>query len=81
MIIIKMKAGSIMKGFHGLSVLGMLGLSIGLPLIGAIYIGRFLDERYGTHPLILSACIILAIISGYRSAYQLLIVRKNKRGK
>lgn len=70
-----------MKGFYGLSILGILGLSVGLPLIGAIYIGRFLDERYGTHPLILVICIILAIISGYRSAYQLLIVRKNKGRK
>ena len=62
-----------MRVFHGLAVLGILGFSIGLPLIGAIYIGSFLDDKYGTHPLILIISIILAIVSGYSSIYRLLV--------
>ncbi|WP_241754988.1 AtpZ/AtpI family protein [Koleobacter methoxysyntrophicus] len=68
-----------MKGLYGLSLVGFLGFSIALPLIGGIYLGRVLDERLGTQPLLLILGILLGIGTGFRSAY--IVLSRGPKGK
>ena len=46
----------------GLRLFGLMTAWIVAPIIGAIYLGHYLDERYGTEPWLFLSCVGVAFI-------------------
>lgn len=46
----------------GLRLFGLMTAWIVVPIIGAIYLGHFLDERYDSKPWLFLSCVFVAFL-------------------
>lgn len=63
-------AGGIMskgnyKIYANLALISQVGIMTALPIVGGVYIGRYLDERFGTNGVMLLICIIFGVVSSF----------------
>ncbi len=58
--------------FRALALLGVLGLSMALPVLFFLFLGLWLDARYGGQGLFVAGAIVLGVIAGFFGAYQCL---------
>jgi ATP synthase protein I len=49
-----------------------MGLELGLSVILGLFIGQWLDERYGTAPWLLLLFLLFGMVAGFRSVFRLL---------
>lgn len=58
------------KAVKNLAYLTQVGFLMLTPIIGGVYIGNFLDDRFGTSPWILLSCIVLGVGTAFMSLYK-----------
>ncbi len=61
-----------------LALLSQVGLVIVLPIVGGIFLGRFLDGLLGTRALFLAVFLLLGLIGGGGAAIGLLLREVNR---
>jgi F0F1-type ATP synthase assembly protein I len=52
-----------------LALLTQLGLSMFLPIAGCFFIGRYLDQRFGTAPWLLLVMTVLGVMAAFRNLF------------
>jgi len=57
------------KIYANLALISQIGIMTALPIVGGVYIGRYLDERFGTNGVMLLVFIIFGVVSSF---YQLM---------
>ena len=66
------------KIYDNLALLSQIGIMIAVPIVGGVYIGKFLDDKFGTNGILLIICIIIGTITGF---YELMRVTLKKSQK
>ncbi|HZK25033.1 MAG TPA: AtpZ/AtpI family protein [Oscillospiraceae bacterium] len=61
------------EDFTALRVVIELALSISCSLLGGVYLGRFLGQRFGHPSLYLLAGILLGLLAGFGQAKRILL--------
>ncbi len=54
-----------------LALLSQVGISMLAPIIGGVYLGRWLDSRLNSQPIFLFAFIIIGIVVAFISLFKL----------
>jgi len=49
-----------------------MGLELGLSVLVGLFIGQWLDKRFGTAPWLLLLFLIFGMVAGFRSIFRLL---------
>lgn len=62
-----------------LSLINQVGLMILIPILGCMFIGRFLDEKFNTSPILLFIFIILGIGGAFTGVYRTLKVYTKRK--
>jgi len=62
-----------------LALLSQVGISIVVPIVICVWFGNKLDEWLGTKVIFLIFFTILGVISGFKSAYRLLMATEKDR--
>ena len=60
-----------------LALITQLGLSIALPILFGVWLGNKVDTLLDTSPLFLLILIFIGIITGFSSAYRLIMTRQD----
>lgn len=60
-----------------LALITQLGLSIALPILLGVWLGNKVDALLDTSPLFLLILIFIGIITGFSSAYRLIMTRQD----
>ncbi len=55
-----------------------LGISVSLPIIAGVYIGAYLDNKFGTAPIFLIVCLIMFSIGGFANVFKMVGFKKKK---
>ncbi len=66
--------------FQALALLSQVGIAIIIPIIAGVWIGNKLDGLLGTDLIFLVIFTITGILTGFRSAYKLLMFQQDKKG-
>lgn len=53
------------KIYENLALVSQIGIMTALPIIGGVYLGRFLDEKLNTNGIMLLICIIFGVLSSF----------------
>ena len=69
------------KILQNLSLLSYIGIMIAVPIIGAVYIGNYLNNRFRTGNALLIVCILIGVGVGFLNVYKILIRDIDKRSK
>ena len=62
-----------------LSLVSQVGIMILIPILGCTFIGKYLDERFGTTPFLLLIFLLLGIGGAFSSVYKTLIVYAKRK--
>ncbi|TDX59165.1 AtpZ/AtpI family protein [Orenia marismortui] len=62
-----------------LSLLSQIGISIIVPIIFGVWFGNKLDQWLGTNIIFLAIFTILGVLTGFRSAYRLVLAGQEDR--
>lgn len=54
-----------------LALITQLGISMFIPIAGMFFLGRYLDSRLGTEPLLLFVLTILGVLAAFRNLFVL----------
>jgi ATP synthase protein I len=54
----------------GMGYVGKIALGLVLPIFVGLFLGNYLDGKFGTSPLFVLALILLGIISGFAWLYK-----------
>jgi len=67
--------------YENLALLSQVGIMMVVPIIGGLFVGKWLDEKFGTTPIIMLVCILLGAISAFMNLYKFTMAagRKDKR--
>lgn len=68
--------------YKGLALITHIGLQMVIPIIGAVFLGHYIDERMQTGNIFLIIFILLGVIIGFLNVYKLVmqdIKRSNKK--
>lgn len=57
--------------FENLALVSQIGISMIVPIMLGLYIGKWLDDRLGTRPIFLFAFIIIGVISGFTNLFHM----------
>ena len=67
--------------YYSISLVGQVGWSVALPLVGFILVGVFLDKQFGTKPTFIFAGLVLGMLTSFYSLYKFLKPFVTKRPK
>ena len=67
--------------YENLALLSQVGIMMVVPIIGGLFIGKWLDGWLGTSPLFLLICVLTGAASSFVSLYKFTMAagRKDKR--
>ena len=68
----KKQTKSIMEN---LALLSQVGIMMIIPIFAGVWIGQFLDQKFGGNSLFLIAGIVLGVGASFRNLYQLAILK------
>ena len=68
------------KILQNLSLLSYIGIMMLVPIIGAVYLGNFLDKKLETGHIFLMIFIPIGVVSGFLNIYKI-IMKDIKRKK
>lgn len=57
-----------------LSLVSQVGLMMVIPILGCTFIGKYLDDKFGTSPFLLLIFLLLGIGGAFNGVYKTLIV-------
>jgi ATP synthase protein I len=49
-----------------------VGLELGIAVLVGLFVGQWLDRRFGTEPWLLLLCLGFGMVAGFRSVFRLL---------
>ncbi|AOY75576.1 AtpZ/AtpI family protein [Clostridium formicaceticum] len=66
---------------ENLALISQIGISMIIPIIGGLYIGRWLDTKVGTQPIFLFVFIVMGVGAAFVNLFKITTkdVQKNKR--
>ncbi|MGB3368956.1 MAG: AtpZ/AtpI family protein [Acidaminobacteraceae bacterium] len=66
------------KIYANLALISQIGIMTALPIVGGVYIGKYLDEKFGSNGLILLVFIVFGVVSSF---YQMIrfTIKKSQR--
>lgn len=56
---------------ENLALISYIGISMIVPIIGGVYVGRWLDIRFNTQPIFLFVFIIIGVGTAFCSLFKL----------
>ncbi len=62
-----------------LALITQLGLSIALPILFGVWLGNKVDTLLDTSPLFLLILMFVGLITGFSSAYRLIMTRQDRK--
>jgi ATP synthase protein I len=70
------------KSFPALKLIGV-GFYIGACIVGGVFLGLWLDNIFGTRPIILLAGLIIGLVVAFAGVYQMLLplIDDSKEGR
>ncbi len=68
-----------MKILQNLALVSQIGLSMAIPILGGVYLGKFLDDKLNTGFIFLAIFSVLGIITSFISLFK--ITTKGTKGK
>jgi len=69
------------KMYENLSLISQIGIMMVIPIIGGLWLGNFLDEKFNTSPLFLLSLIAIGAISSFYNLYRFAVTRSDKGRK
>ncbi|MEA3423799.1 MAG: AtpZ/AtpI family protein [Bacillota bacterium] len=70
------------KSLQNLALITQVGFIMIIPIIGGVYLGSYLDTRFGTGSLFLFIFIIVGVVTAFMNLFKITIRKsKNKDGK
>lgn len=74
-------ARSKFKMYENLVFLTQIGISMIIPILGGLFIGKFIDEKLGTKSIFMLICIVLGVVVAFTSVYKMVMKDYRKKGK
>ena len=71
-----------MKGYKGLQYVAFvtqLGMNMALPIVGGIYVGAYLDQKFSTGSAFLIVGTLLGVFVGVAGIYRLIARKLSKK--
>lgn len=62
-----------------LSLVSQIGLMVVISILGCTFIGKYLDDKFGTSPFLLLIFLLLGIGGAFSSVYKTLIVYTKRK--
>ncbi len=69
------------KMYENLAFLTHLGFMMIIPIFVGVYIGKLIDERFGTGSIFLFIFIGVGVITSFLNLYKITMKRIDKKGK
>jgi ATP synthase protein I len=69
------------KGLQYVVLVTQIGINMALPIVGGIYVGAYLDQKFSTGSAFLIFGTLLGVFSGVAGVYRLVSHELNKNGK
>jgi len=66
---------------QNLALVSYIGITMMVPILAGVVAGRWLDQRFGTSPVLLFVLIISGVLIGARNAYHLAMKDVDPRTK
>lgn len=57
------------SALENLALVSYIGIAMMVPILAGVYGGRWMDQRFGTEPILLFLLIFVGIIVGFRNVY------------
>jgi F0F1-type ATP synthase assembly protein I len=64
---------------RALALLSQVGISIIVPIIGGLWLGNKLDQLLGTNGVFLVIGILLGVLTGFKTAYELIMAQGDRK--
>lgn len=65
---------------ENLALISYIGISMMVPIIGGVYIGKWLDSIWNTQPIFLFVFILMGVIVAFMNLFKV-VAKDVKRGK
>jgi ATP synthase protein I len=73
------KGRKYMQALSMLTLVSQIGLMIVIPILGCAFIGKYLDDKFGTSPFLLLIFLLLGIGGAFSGVYKTLIVYTKRK--
>lgn len=67
--------------YENLSLISQIGIMMVIPIVGGLWLGNYLDEKFHTSPLFLLSLIALGAVSSFFNLYRFAVARSDKGRK
>lgn len=69
------------NALENLALISYIGISMIVPIIGGVYIGRWLDSRFNTQPIFLFVSIVTGVIVAFMNLFKVATkdIKRDKR--
>ncbi len=74
-------AGSKFKMYENLVFLTQIGISMVIPILGGLLIGKFIDEKVGTNSIFMLSFIVLGVVVAFMNVYKMVMRDYRKKDK
>jgi len=74
-------AGSKFKMYENLVFLTQIGISMVVPILGGLLIGKFIDEKVGTNSIFMLSFIVLGVVVAFMNVYKMVMKDYRKKDK
>ncbi len=64
-----------------IALISQIGIAMIVPIIGGVYLGRWIDDRFNTQPIFLFVFILLGIGGSFSSLFKVALGKPKKKGK
>ena len=59
------------NALENLSLISYIGISMVVPILGGLYIGKWIDARFGTEPIFLLIFIVMGVIVAFMNLFKI----------
>ncbi len=73
--------GSKFKMYENLVFLTQIGISMVVPILGGLLIGKFIDEKVGTTSIFMLSFIVLGVVVAFMNVYKMVMRDYRKKDK
>ncbi len=74
-------SGQKFKMYENLVFLTQIGISMVVPILGGLLIGKYIDEKVGTTSIFMLTFIVLGVVVAFMSVYKMVMRDYRKKGK
>lgn len=66
---------------ENLALLSHIGIMMIIPIIGGVYAGRWIDNKFNTQPVFLFVCIIAGVAVAFINLFKVTMRGNGRKGK